>query len=257
VEGELTNTLRDEQHARVESAVDLLVSLHAQVATASQFGPRERVIALDRADLLTALHSLAERTDPILAGTALAALLRLGDLDHLGDAISYVERYGPPPGESTEPVYQGTDNPSYVRGQILHAIGLLDDDTAAPLLNPLLQDSDAWVRRNAADALRRICNVSSMPYFAAALDDQDPYVAQAAIYGLLVTYQRLHWSQDAWTEYKRIGGGVHTVPEWDSGMLPSVSEFETGPGPYRSWWKSWWETTGRTAYEEAVSAGGA
>lgn len=253
VEGELINTLRDEQHARVQSAVDLLVSLHDQVATALRFGPPERVLPLDRDGFLTALRALSEHPDPILAGTALAALLRMGDLSRLADAISYLEYYGPPPDESTEPSYQGTDNAKYVRGQILRAISLLDDDTAAPLPNPLLQDPDSWVRRNAADALRRICNVSSMPYFAAALDDQDLYVAQAAIYGLLSAYERLRLVDCSWEEYKQIREHLGTVPEWDSGMLPSVSEFEKDPEPYRSWWKNWWETKGKAAYEAATS----
>ena len=98
IEGELINTLRDTQHARVQAATDLLVSLHDQVNVASQFGPPEGVVLLDREGLIGALRLTADSADPILSGTGLAGLLRLGDLSHLQEAVSYVDRYGPPPG---------------------------------------------------------------------------------------------------------------------------------------------------------------
>ena len=138
---------------------------------------------------------------------------------------------------------------------MLLAICRLDDDAAAPILNPLLDNPDSWVRKSVVDALGRSCHVSSMPYFAAALDDQDPYVAQAAIYGLLHSYQRMKWPPATWAQYKRIGSSPHTIPEWDSGMLPNEEQFRATPAPYRDWWKNWWETTGKAAYTLATQVG--
>ena len=247
-EGELINTLGDQQHARVQSAVDLLVALHDQVAVASLSGSPKALCHL------TGTASWPRCTSwptfsPSLVRHCFRGPLRLGDLSRLDDAISFVERYGPPPGESTEPSYQGTDNTGYVRGQILNAISRLDDDAAAPLLNPLLQSPDSWVRRNVADAdWRRACHASSMPYFAAALDDPDAGVAMAAIYGLLRRHQRLNWSAQQWTQYRGTGGGADRVPERDSGMLPNTDEFQKDPDLYRRFWKDWWETKGRDAY---------
>lgn len=253
VEGELVNTLRDRQRGLVQAAADLLVKLHQQVAVARDSGEPEDVVALDRPGALAAFHELADSPDPILAGAGYAAVLRLGDVSRLAEALAFVEQYGPPPGVDTKPYFQGTESTHYARGQILHAISELDDDAAAPLLNPLLLRSDSLVRRCAADALRRICHVSSMPYFAAALDDPDVHAAFSAIYGLLCGHQRQNVDADTWAESRRVGAGLDPlVPEWDSGMVPNWEEFTKDPESYRQWWKNWWETKGKAVYGSAA-----
>lgn len=257
VEAELINTLRDSRRTVVQSAADLLLKLHRQVAVAREFGRPEDVVPLDTRATLAAFHELASSLDPILAGAGQAALLHLGDTSRLAEAITFVEEYGPPPGADMKPHFLGTENIPYARSQILRAISELDNDEVAALLNPLLLSSNSGVRRCAADALRRICHVSSMPYFAAALDDSDLYVAGSAISGLLYGHQRQNVDADTWAEYRRVGAGLDPlVPEWDSGMVANWDEFAKDPEPYRQWWKNWWETKGKAVYGPAPEGSG-
>ncbi|MDB9414575.1 HEAT repeat domain-containing protein [Microcystis aeruginosa] len=76
------------------------------------------------------------------------------------------------------------DSDEYVRGNAAFALGKIGSETAIPGLLKALEDSDEYVRGNAAFALGNIGSETAIPGLLKALEDSDEYVRRNAAVAL-------------------------------------------------------------------------
>ena len=99
------------------------------------------------------------------------------------------------------------------------------DSSVLPQLYPLLSSPKVELRRGAAHALRRICDSSSVPALAQALNDSDRTVQYDAMMGLAA------------------------LENFPSGLpAPSEKVFDGNPVHSADRWKNWWDSTGKRKY---------
>jgi HEAT repeats len=205
----------------------------------------EQVDLLGRASSAEALQRIAASRDPENEGMAYAGLIHLRNYSLLRQAIRFAEA------PTTDP------NIQYWESRIAASIGVIGDNrirqaleatkymqkvtcastilakqpldrSVLPQLYPLLSSPNVELRRGAAHALRGICDSSSIPVLAQALNDSDRTVQYDAMMGL------------AALENFQLG-------------LPAPAEdiFIENPTKYLDGWKSWWETAGKQKYNES------
>jgi hypothetical protein len=192
-----------------------------------------------------ALQTIAASRDPENRGMAYAGLIYLRNYSLLRQAIQFAEA---PTTDS---------NIQYWESRIAASIGVIGDNrmrqaleatkymqvvrcpstilakqpldsSVLPQLYPLLSSRNVELRRGAAHALRGICDSSSVPVLAQALNDSDRAVQYDAMMGL---------------------AALEDFPP--DRPAPAETIFNKNPTKYLDGWKSWWETTGKQKYNES------
>jgi len=202
----------------------------------------EQVDRLGRKSSADSLQMIASSRSPEEKGMAFAGLLYLRDYSLLRQAIKFAEA------PTTDP------NVQYWESRIAASIGVIGDNrmrqaweatkymqevkcastvlakqpldsSVLPQLYPLLSSPNVELRRGAAHAFRGICESSTVPALAQALNDSDRTVQYDAMMGLVA------------------------LENFPSGLpAPSEKVFNENPVPYVDRWKSWWESTGKRKY---------
>ena len=203
-----------------------------------------RKTALDQVDRLgrkssaAALETIAKSNSPENKGMGYAGLMYLRDYSLLRPAIQFAEM------PTTDP------NTEYWKSRVAASIGVIGDNrwfqaleatkysqvvkcsakylakqpldrSVLPLISPLLTSSNVELRRGAAHALRGICDRSSIPALAQALNDSDRIVEYEAMMGLAA------------------------IENFPSGLpSPSEKDFDQNPMADVDKWKDWWKSTG-------------
>lgn len=214
-------------------------------ASLSDPAPEVRKTALEQLNRLGTKSSqeslliIASSKDPQERGMAYAGLLYLRNYSLLRKAIRFAQT------PTTDP------NVLYWQSRIGESIGVIGDNrwfealeatkysqvvkcaskylakrpldgSILPQLYPLLSSPNVEFRRGAAHALRRICESSSVPALAQALNDSDRAVQYDAVMGLAA------------------------IENFPSGLpAPPEKDFDQNPSACVDKWKNWWESTGK------------
>lgn len=128
-----------------------------------------RVIRRDAQDQLAAMGGAA--VEPLVD-----RLSRLGPLSGRVHALWALDAIGTPPARAAIRARLG-DDVAAVRLQAVRSVGIRRESPAAKDVQKLLTDRDPAVRREAAIALGRLGDRSSVPSLLAALDDSDRFAA--------------------------------------------------------------------------------
>jgi hypothetical protein len=232
-----------------EAARTPIEKLKAELfASLSDPAPEVRRTALEQVERLGKKSSrenlliIASSKDAQEEGMAYAGLLYLRDYSFLRQAIHFAEV------PTTDP------NVEYWKSRIAASIGVIGDNrmrqaweatkymqevkcaskvlakqplnsSVLPQLFPLLSSPNVDLRRGAAHALRGICDSSTVPALARALNDTDRTVQYDAMMGLAA------------------------VENFPSGLpVPSEKDFDQNPSLYVDKWKNWWKSTGEQKY---------
>ncbi|MFC5864427.1 HEAT repeat domain-containing protein [Acidicapsa dinghuensis] len=202
----------------------------------------EQVNRLGRKTSAEALRTIAASKSPENKGMAYAGLIYLRDYSLLRQSIQFAEA------PTTDPDAQ------YWESRIIASIGVIGDNrflqaleatkymhevkcssrvlvkqpldsSVLPQLDALLSSPNVELRRGAAHALRGICDPSSVPVLAQALNDSDRTV-----------------QYDAMME-------IAAVEDFPSGLpAPSEKVFDENPAPYIDRWKNWWKAVDKRKY---------
>lgn len=161
------------------------------------------------------IENLLDFNDVAVKGQALSTLIKLGSIDHIAEAISYIDE---------QPT---TKKQGRYKVEIILSLEKVRDANAVPELHALLKHQNALVRREVAASLRSIKDRSSIPFLIEALDDLQEEVRIQAVMGLtemdIVDMRSKYWENPAAEEEKWIER-------------------------YISLWKAWWQEEGKEKF---------
>ena len=162
------------------------------------------------------IENLLDSNDVAVKGLALSTLIKIGSIDHIAEAISYID-------EQQVAKAQG------LKARIIYVLETIRDPNAVPELHALLKHQNPLVRREVARGLRQIKSQSSIPFFVDGLDDSNVNVRYQCMMGLA----------------EMIGKGKGwKVGNWG----PSYRLFLQGQSKYILFWKNWWEEKGKARF---------
>ena len=163
----------------------------------------------------THIETLLDRLDPnavAVRGQALITLIRIGNIDHIAEAINYIDQ------ETT------TRTHKFYKTFLTHSLERIRDPNAIVQLHPLLKHPNELVRSQVAQSLRHIKSPSSIPYLIEGLDDSNVDVRYSCMMGL----------------YKILG----KKGTWGA----TTNYFRANESEYLSLWKNWWQQEGKAKY---------
>ena len=161
------------------------------------------------------IDALLDRLDPnavAVRGQALITLIRIGNIDHIAEAINYIDQ------ETT------TRTHKFYKTFLTHSLERIRDPNAIVQLHPLLKHPNELVRSQVAQSLRHIKSPSSIPYLIEGLDDSNVNVRYSCMMGL----------------YKMLG----KKGNWGA----TTNYFRANESEYLSLWKNWWQQEGKEKY---------
>lgn len=158
------------------------------------------------------IENLLDSNDLAVKGQALSTLINIGSIDHIAEAISYIDE---------QPT---TKKRGWYKTKIIYALENIRDANALPQLHTLLKHQNALVRREIARSLRSIKDRSSIPFLVDGLDDS--YVK--------VRYQCMM--------------GLAKILEKYGDFAPAYKIFLEDESKPISLWKAWWQKEGRERF---------
>jgi HEAT repeat protein len=192
IEADLKAGLSDPLPSRVVSNLQLLAGL-------------QKLASTDQ------IKSKTTSDDPVVQGTALLALLKVGDYSKLPETISFL---GSPLSESDQTLLQYPMRNEFER---------ISDLKMLPVLHSNLVSPAPFVRGAVLKAIKKIHDPKSVPYVIKLLDDPDPEIRYDTVITLALIEQRGEWG-------------------------PASYVYEKEEKKYIQEWKNWWETEGQNRY---------
>jgi len=166
-------------------------------------------------DTLKQLTFLSASSDPDVALSAIAALLKTRSPDSVERLVNYLNTYS---GNARQPfalITIGTE------------LGQVSDSNALPALEALTSSKYLSLRFGAVDAIRRIQDPRSSPVLVQRLDDPDSNIRYVAVITLAEIFGKT------------------------GDYAPTMNLFDGNPGFYTSLWKSWWTLEGKSLKKQS------
>jgi hypothetical protein len=167
------------------------------------------------ADALTQLTSLSASSDPDVALSAIAALLKSGSPDSVERLQNYLL------------AYEGNAHQPFALISIGTELGQITDSKALPTLEALASSKYLSIRFGAVDALRYFKNPNSSSVLVQRLDDPDSNLRYVAVITLAETFGK------------------------SGDYAPTMNLFDAHPDFYTNLWKTWWTSEGKSLSEAA------
>lgn len=190
---ELLNSLRDEDPNRILPSLEVIERLNMKAAAVH-------------------IEKLLDSNDLAVKGQALSTLIMIGSIDHIAEAISYIDE---------QPV---TKAQKKYKLKIIYNLEKISDIQAVPELHVLLKHQNTSVRREVARSLRGIKSPSSIPYLVAGIDDSNVEVRYQCMMGLAKMLAK---------------GG-----DW----APAYKRFLEDESKPILLWKAWWKEEGELRF---------
>jgi hypothetical protein len=161
---------------------------------------------------ITHIEKLLNSNDYAVKGQALSTLTNIGSIDHIAEAISYIDE---------QPT---TKKEEWYKKEIIFSLRTIRDVRAVPKLNTLLKHQNALVRMNAVESLESIKSPSSIPFLVDCLDDSYVKVRYHCMMGLAM------------------------ILEKHGDFAPAYKLFLEDESKPISLWKAWWQNEGKAEF---------
>ena len=164
---------------------------------------------------------LAQSSDAVVRGKALAAMIQIGDYSRMSDAVTYLLSET----ETNSAVYN-TKLVLSSRMSLVTNVGIISQ-----FYGPLLQHTSAFVRSDATCALGHAKPYNAIPHFIKGLEDADRDVRYHSLFAL-----------------------AETLNQFELGWAQSAELFEKNEQEYITRWKTWWQMKGEAEFTSTHSS---